>query len=935
MTSQFVVGIDLGTTNTVVAYARLKDLETQGLSQAIEAFAIPQLLAVGEVAPLAALPSALYLAHLQELPVNSMQLPWETQAGTAGETMPVVGEMAKRLGSKTPGRLVTSAKSWLCHGAVDRESAILPWGAPEEVGRVSPVEVTTRVLSHVKNAWVHAFPDAPLKDQEIILTVPASFDEVARELTVKAAQQAGLPRLGLLEEPQAAFYDFVAAHEGGQLDMALGGARLVLVVDVGGGTTDLTLVEIQRPKPGEVVLKRTAVGDHILLGGDNMDLALARLVEQRAMGATGKLDAAQWSQLVHLCRMAKQALLSDKGGPARYGVSVASRGSKLLGGSIKIDLERAEALATLLDGFLPLEDVQPLGRGVRGGGLMELGLPYAKDPAIPRHISAFLWRHAQEARQATGGDGAQVSALPRPDAVLLNGGVFRAAAIRDRLAGVLARWFEGGVPFLPHVSLDAAVARGAVYHGLTRRGLGYRIGGGTARAYYIGIEGEKAICLVPRGFDGTEEITVPRTFALTVGKPARFSLFASSQRVDAVGSVVDVDESMEMLPPIQTVLAGAGTEVPVQLHAAVTDIGTMELSCVSDAHRWKLEFQLRAGTVPLAEERAVEGQLAPSHRGLPEARDWIDRVYGKRPQPVEPRDVKGLFRTMSKVLGDREGWNLATLRELYASTWAGVDRRRRTADHEKLWFQLAGYCLRPGFGAPLDAFRVADLWRIFEPGVSYVAETPNWIEWWVLWRRVAGGLTRAQQQRLFEVLTPYLKPHVGRGAAPKPKGPRAQGREEMVRLVASLEKLEASAKTDVGRWLLHDLELPENKSRSWWALGRVGARVPFHAATVSVVPKEKAEAWLEKLLARDWSTTDGAAFAAAMMARKTDDRALDVSGAMRRSVWERLEKVPGGERWVALVRDGGGNLQAEDQTRMLGETLPEGLRLMDGLGEDG
>jgi molecular chaperone DnaK (HSP70) len=933
MAAQFVVGIDLGTTNTVVASAGVEDAVAENPGAGIQVFAVAQLLSPGEVAPLQALPSALYQPHAQELSLEALTLPWDAAAPT---TPPVlVGEVSKRLGAKTPGRLVTSAKSWLCHGGVDREAPLLPWGAPDEVARLSPLEASARVLMHVRDAWNHAHPKAPLNEQEVVLTVPASFDEVARELTVKAATLAGLTRLTLLEEPQAAFYDFVAA-QGTSLAEALRGKRLVLVVDVGGGTTDLTLVAVTAKPNGEVALKRIAVGDHILLGGDNMDLALARLCEQKALGQNGKLDAAQWAQLTHVCRLAKQALLSEKGGPAKYGISVAGRGSKLVGGALKVEVSREEALQVLVDGFFPVgapEGPRPRGKGA---GLMELGLPYAQEVAVPRHISAFLWRHAAEAREVLGVS-AESTTLPRPDAVLLNGGVFRASALREQLQAVFRAWFpsEKGIPLLAHTSLDAAVARGAVYHGLTRRGLGHRIGGGTARAFYVGLDGDKALCLVPRGFEGTEEITVPRTFALTVGKPARFALYASSTVSHPTGAVVALQpaDAFEALPPIQTVLEGKGGEVPVQLHALVTDLGTLELSCVSETQRWKLQFQLRGGTSSPLEERRVEGSIPPMQRGMAEARDWIERIYGRRPQPVEPKDVKGLGRNLVKALGEREEWNTGTLRELFTVLWAGADRRRRSADHERVWFQHMGYCLRPGFGAPLDPFRVNDLFGVFEPGITHVSQVPNWTEWWVMWRRVAGGLNRAQQTRILETVTPYLKPPPGRGPAPKPKGPRAEGREEMVRLVASLERLTSEQKADVGRWLLLDLEGPDGSRRSWWPMGRLGARVPFHGSVADVVKTEKVEAWLEKLLSRDWKQTEGAAFAATMMARRSGDRARDVSDELRQKVLARLAAMPGHERWAHLVEAGEATLQAEDTERLLGESLPAGLRLLSDDGE--
>ncbi|MEW5852957.1 MAG: Hsp70 family protein [Myxococcota bacterium] len=930
MAVEYVVGVDLGTTNSVVASARIEAAQADNPGASITTMPIPQHMGPAEVTPLPGLPSAVYLPSVHELPENALALPW---ASTPTNPPAIVGEWAKRQGAKTPGRLITSAKSWLCHGGVDRESAILPWGAPPEVPRLSPVHVSTMLLRHMKGAWDHAHPGTPLHEQEVILTVPASFDEVARELTVQAAREAGLTRLTLLEEPQAAFYDFVGA-QGAELARVLQGKRLVLVVDVGGGTTDLTLVEVKQHPGGDVTLTRIAVGDHILLGGDNMDLSLARLVEQKAFGEAGKLEAAQWSQLVHVCRMAKQALLSEKGGPAKYGVAIPARGAKLVGGSTKVELAREEAMAVLLDGFFPMATSEPPRIRGRAAGLMELGLPYANEPAIPRHISAFLWRHAQEARRVLGRP-LDEQALPRPDAVLLNGGVFRAPAIRERLTEVFKSWWprEGGVPFLPHTSLDAAVARGAAYHGLTRRGLGYRVGGGTARAYYVGLEGEKALCVVPRGFEGTGDLTVQRSFALTVGKPVRFPLFASSVRQDNLGDIITLEpaDAFEPLPPIQTVLEGGGGDVPVQLHANVTEIGTLELSCVStDGRRWRLEFQLRGtGSAVPHDERRVEGTVAPARRGLDEAKGEIERVYGKRPLPVEPKDVKGMFRTLARIIGEREEWNTATLRELYGPVWAGADKRRRTVDHERIWFQLAGYCLRPGFGAPLDRFRVQDLWSIYEPGVQYVKSTPNWIEWWILWRRVSGGLQRAQQERILETLTPYLKPHTGRTPPPRPKGPRAEGREEMVRLVASLERLGAEQKAEVGRWLLHELEGPEGARKSWWPMGRLGARVPFHGSAADVVRKERAEQWLEKLLARDWGKTEGAAFAAAMIARRSGDRERDVDTALREKVAERLRKVPGAERWVTLVLEGTQELSTEDQARLVGESLPAGLKLME------
>ena len=585
--SRFVVGIDLGTTNCALGYV---DGEAPG---PVQTLAVPQLVGPGEVAPRATLPSFLLLPTEHEVAPAAMALPWEPGARDA------VGTFAQARGAELPHRLVASAKSWLSSGNVDRTAAILPWrGAdrdlPEGGERVSPVAASARYLAHLRQAWDLAHPDAPLADQDVLITVPASFDAVARELTVVAAREAGLPKITLLEEPQAAFYAWLAST-GDAWRQKLVPGDVVLVCDIGGGTTDFTLIEIT-DDGGALALERVAVGDHILLGGDNMDLALAATSE-RALGEQGKkLDAVQARGLVHACRRAKEELLGPAA-PDKVPVALVGRGSKLIGGTVRFDLERDASRALLIDGFFPRVPAEARPTRRRAGGLRELGLAYAADPAVTKHLAEFLDRH----------DSA-------PTAVLWNGGVMKATAIRDRVRGVIGDWYGREPRELEGTDLDLAVAIGAAHYGWVRRGGGVRIRGGTARAYYIGIEGAapaipgfappvKALCVAPFGMEeGTSADLPDDELGLVVGEPSTFRFFASSSRKDdAVGALVDPEaaELLELDPVEQEVAAGgarrAGDLVPVALTATVTEVGTLELWCKAKdgAGRWKLEYAVR------------------------------------------------------------------------------------------------------------------------------------------------------------------------------------------------------------------------------------------------------------------------------------------------------------------------------------------------------
>jgi molecular chaperone DnaK (HSP70) len=648
---RYVVGIDLGTTNCAVAWAEIAAAGSASageLGGAVAPFAVAQLVAPGEVAERPMLPSFLLLPTSLEVAPEAMALPWNPAPGHA------VGEMARERGAELPQRLVSSAKSWLSHTGVDRNAPILPWrgtvsrheadgddgdGGDHGALRVSPVEASARYLAHIRDAWNAAHPGEPLAAQEVLLTAPASFDAVARELTVQAARHAGLDNVTLLEEPQAAFYAWLAEHGGsrpgssdgsgqvsdrasgqdfgrasGHVSEKMPGDRdwrkllapgdVVLVCDIGGGTTDFSLIAVTDDGHGNLALERVAVGDHILLGGDNIDLALAHVLMQRLGEKGKKLQGRQQRALVHACRRAKETLLGADA-PASVPISILGTGSKLIGGTLRTEVTREDIENLVLGGFFPEVEASARPQARRAVGLVELGLSYAQDAAVTRHLAAFLDRHQRT-----------------PSAILFNGGVMKSPLLQERVAAVVGSWgrWQGRdrVRVLASASLDLAVAHGAAYYGLVRRGQGIRIRGGTARAYYIGVESAmpaipgfappiKALCVAPFGMEEGTAVDVPgEELGLVVGETAEFRFFAASHRKhDAAGAVCDPDDDgLAELDPVEATLAPwaeggeehrAGEVVPVTLRAQVTEIGTLALWCVARDRRrqWKLEYSVR------------------------------------------------------------------------------------------------------------------------------------------------------------------------------------------------------------------------------------------------------------------------------------------------------------------------------------------------------
>lgn len=921
----YFVGIDLGTTHTVVAYVK-----TDQSPQDIKIFEIEQLVAPGEVAARPLLPSVRY--HPAEAEISAADVVFTLPDETA-----IIGEAARVLGAKTQGRLVTSAKSWLSHPSVDASADILPWGSHDQVVKVSPLTASASYLAHIRTVWRHRFADAPLEQQDIVITVPASFDEAARSLTLAAAKLAGLTQVRLLEEPQAVCYDWLRCNAG-QIQQALNGVHLLLVCDVGGGTTDLTLIKVE-PGADEPKLTRIGVGDHLMLGGDNIDLALAHLVENRLEGEHKRLSAADLAYLIEQCRVVKEQLLSDDA-PEQARVTLLGGGSKLIGSSRSVALTRDEVRKLALDGFFPLSGLDELPDRKRSG-VVEFGLPYAPEPAISKHIAGFLKLYQQAASDALNGLGRV------PDALLLNGGVFGSKPITERLVAVLNNWKHAEIEVSPDQALtrlvllenkhpELSVALGAVSYALARRDKKVKIGGGAARSYFLLVEtddqnaSQQGICILPRGSEEGEEVVLKsRQFSLRLGMPVRFHLVSLSgdTQYQAGDLAVINDELFHSLPPLAVAFdqdrSIANQQVIVELAVTQTEIGTLKIQCVAvedRLQRWDVEFQIRK----TAAGQTVSAELPQQFNAAVEK---IQLVFGSRSKEVNPSAVKNLRAELEKTLAmPRPEWPVPLLRALFTVLLEGIKYRRRSEHHERVWLSLTGYCLRPGLGYPLDDWRVEQLWKVYPQAIQFVNETQNWTEWWTLWRRVSGGLNAEAQQQLFSELSKYINPASARQPGVM-KHLKTRSYDEMVRLAAVLEHLPVTDKIRLVNWLLQRLQKSGESVHTWWAVGRIAARVPGYGSSHNVIAVVAVTEWLTHLLEVDWKKIPQAGFAATLMARMSNDRARDIDASLRARVVEKLKLSKAPNSWVEMVevyRD----LDEAEEKQMFGEALPPGLKLL-------
>jgi hypothetical protein len=1005
-------------------------LDTLQPKRRIQTFRVPQIVAPGVVESRETLPSFHYQPATGEFAANALQLPWPETGGY------LVGQFARDHGTMVPGRLIGSAKSWLCHSGVDRNANLLPWQGAEDVERVSPVVVSSRYLQHFRQAWDAQFPSHPLAEQDLILTLPASFDEVARELTIKGAKLAGLQRVVLIEEPQAAFYAWIDKHAD-RWDQLVAPGQTILVCDVGGGTTDFTLIRVRSGASGAVQFHRIAVGEHLILGGDNLDLALAHYLEQRVKPG-GQLEPRQWGVLVRSCRQLKEVLLGENP-PAQSTLTLPGSGSKLIGGSIQIQVERADVELMLSNGFFPQIplDSKPLASQ---SGFQEFGLPYAADAAITKYLASFLTAHRLSAGEdlvSPNGSVSSTSPSPeslaiRPDVLLFNGGVFASPLFRNRLIQSLEHWFQhpGNPDWSPVVleneRLDLAVARGAAYYGMVRRGEGVRISAGLARTYYIGVENSEkgvensaranedsstvhppvtaatttgttatttavtttaeksnrnpssAFCLIPAGIEPGQEVDLSQhQLQLLVSQPIEFPLFVSSTRLtDRPGELVAIDpDQIRSLPPIRTVLKTGKSKdaaaVTVILKAKLTEIGTLDLWCseVGGKRSWKLLFDVRSTTQTdiaahdaTGEQQGVlddellqsarqviqsafslpggavitAGSVGPVGLGQPDKSTALppspaDRASYPRSFDANPIPVTAVTKRLVEVLQlDRDEWPTSLLRQLWEVLLECEPGRRISAQHEARWLNLVGYSLRPGYGLAVDDWRCNETWKLLQGKLAFET-TACQAEWSILWRRVAGGLTAGQQQSLAAPLLSQIR-QVVRQPGSKGKandfGNNMHESAETIRLLGACELLPLAMKQEFGDLLLEMLERPRFSALNaagFWSLGRVGARRPVYGPLNSVIPPETASRWLLRLLKLEL-IDPLAPFAAMQLARKTGDRYRDIDEATRARVLKGMERVAVTGHYRDLVTTVT-SLESEDQSLILGDVLPKGLRI--------
>lgn len=924
---RYIIGIDLGTTNTCVAYA---DMENS--RQSIQNFRIPQLKSLSAIEDLPTLSSCCCLTSPGEWPSGALDLPWSKNPEV------FVGFFAKDYGSRIPTKLVCSAKSWLCHSGANRREKILPFEASDTLQRISPIEASALYLRHVREAWNHLMAKGDVENefdqQAVILTVPASFDEVARSLTVEAAKMAGYTHVTLLEEPQAAFYSWIAQHEHHWAKKLYPGSR-ILVCDIGGGTTDFSLIEVCETE-GKLGFQRQSVGDHLLLGGDNMDAALAHFIEAKLKEELQlEFTHFQWLQILHQARKAKEALLSENA-PLKYSVAIQGAGSQIVQNTLTLELKKNEVEELLLKGFWGITSWDEAKIVRKGSGIRSLGLPYEEEPSITKHLAHFLEGSARAGR----------GEVLKPDFILFNGGAVKPLFFQQAILESLKTWFpEKNPKILESYHLDLAVARGAVYYGKARQGHGIRIGGGVPRAYYFAVETQEqkdslikqAITLVPRGAEEGSIFELKHSFWSRPNTPIAFRMYSSNIRLDdKVGDLISIDpKEMQLHPPIHTLLRfGKGSlqetakeMIPVHLVAALTPLGTLEVglkSQISD-HRWSLEFQLR-------KESGQENSLSVLDKRRQD--ETFDLEYLLNAQKVIKKFYQGdvdfkssqIMEHLEKTLDqNRQDWSLNTLRELWTELNKQAPQRKTSLEKEARWWNLAGFLLRPGYGFPLDDFRLKELWKIILADSKSNRSPDCLLQSWICYRRVAGGLNKGQQMQLSnDLLTSIYSKKSGKIEI-KNKN-ELYLYHEKIRSLAAMEFLDMSIKEKLGCALLARIESRCYSSADLWALGRIGARHLVYGSLAHVIPREVCSRWVKALLEKTDVPPEALSFLIGQLARKTKLRELNLPDELLQQSLRRFESTGYLERLKTLLFEDG-DLTKEEQGHIFGDNLPLGLSL--------
>ncbi|MBR7888584.1 hsp70 family protein [Marinomonas sp. A79] len=899
----FRVGIDLGTTNCVVSYVAIDD--NAAVDKSPQLLPIPQVMADGSVQEFTHLPSAIYVLAADEKGKLEPVLPWRHH-----DKNRVVGMGALALGQRRAGQLIQSAKSWLSHRQVDRRSAILPW-ASEFTQKISPLDASKLLLEHIKQSWDYRFANAPLASQAIALTLPASFDEEARALTLEAANLAGLVNLYLLEEPQAACYHYISDDE--KL-AALADKKMLLVVDIGGGTSDFSLVAIQ-PGSSSVSLKRIAVGEHLLLGGDNLDQALAFQLDPKQISA---LSATRLAALVQQTRQAKETLLGDDA-PDSLTITVLGGGSRLIGGSQKFSVDKAALHEQIRTGFFPLvlndEPVQKSDYAMH-----TLGLPYESDPAFTRHLAAFLTQHKDAVLDATGST--------MPDAVLFNGGLFNSPILKNRLLEQLNQWSTQ--PLLACVADEPndAVAKGAVMYLSALAGDTARIESGVPHSLYLKMGDEQFVGILPKGTLKGDVITLDQNFSVTLGQQVQFPLYRSDDHLECDIGSVRSEAGLHYISTLMTELDASHDvqDMSVRLTAQMTEVGVLQVNLLADNQRdeWRLDFSTQPST-DASRDNTGSGndQAGLLHSNMGSAEEHLAKCFSNAGQKQFPELVKSLKQDLDQLLGNRDDWNLATSRRLVDKLLSVKSGRTKSAQHERQWLQLMGYCLRPGFGSPEDPARVQQVMNAIKAGTQF-DNAPVWGQYWTLFRRIAGGLSVDQQNHFYKQFSQYYSPS-GQRSRDKMKALTTKSSDDLIRLVGALESLSAQDKATTIDWLLKRLKKSSEPDTAWWTVGRIASRHLLSGDQTQRISEDQLFGILEFVLKEDWKKRKQAGLAAVLMSQMSVGESDKLSG-YRKKVANKLKKDKCPAQWLERL-ESQVEINNDELNALVGESLPIGLRL--------
>ncbi|PIE75072.1 MAG: molecular chaperone DnaK [Deltaproteobacteria bacterium] len=913
MDFRYIIGIDLGTTNSAVSYINV----IEGKDARIKRFLIPQLTRKGEFAKNEVLPSFLYIPGEYELLKEDIKHPWDKRSDD------FAGVFARDYGGKVPARLVASAKSWLCHDKVDRNSKILPWGADKGVSQKSPVDVTAKYLSHIKNAWnLDKKQDDSrfFENQFITITIPASFDEAARELTLEASKKAGFKNVILLEEPLAAFYSWLMKREK-DWNKYIDTKELVLVCDVGGGTTDFTLIAL-REVDNIPRFDRIAVGRHLILGGDNIDLAIARLAESKVKSGKSILSGDKWKTLCHLARNAKEKILEGEKDKER--ITIAGKGSRLIQNTFSVDLEKSEVENIVLNGFFPKIESNDFSKEKSiKKGISEFGLQYESEPAITFHLIDFLVKNKDNVKKYTNKE------QPVPDYILFNGGSLKPEIIKKSIKESIVSFFNKNsdeIKILENPLPDTAVSLGAAYYGRVKQGFGVRVGSGSPRSYYLGIDTSKGkkglICLVERGLEEGSLIKLPDKYSFSVktNVPVSFDLYSSSFRSnDNCGDFIEeIDDSFTKLPPLNTMVTygkkNEALDIDIDFKAAYTETGSLSIWCDSKItpHKWDLSFNLRA---PDSLKNQVSGSISSDEiieeSLVNEAIELLSNSFTS-----EGEKVKSVVKEISRLIGkSKNKWPVHFIRKMADFLIEHSDFRTKSSIYEARWLNLVGFCMRPGIGDAMDSIRIKKLWPEYSKGLYFEKDIQNRNEWWIFLRRIAAGLKAGYQRQISQDLSSMLKR----------KKVLNQEKSELWMAIGNFEYLHSNDKKRFSNFLKQELKPSKFEPKMVLALGRIGAREPLYGDIDKVLDSDSASKLLDFLLTDKWGPSKEARYAVSQTGRLTGDRIRDIDDKKRKEAVNFLEKYEDFEnsRFLKEIIE----VETSEEKDRFGDSLPSGIIL--------